>query len=141
MFRKLLKPLLIAILCAFLIGGSFSKDNFGLSQAFTGMMAPTYFWCDFCMLTPDTASQIDFKLPFSTDVATIILTTLFALVLAAPHLMPNKRKHTSSEVKLGAARDTSLAEPPWKAHFKKQKYYNSGAISPKRHAKFRVHTA
>ena len=142
MFSRVLKWSVVAILCAVLIGGSFSQDNFGLTQTLSAPDAsysyPGIFIVDgaiYRIINSGEAPEkgIEFKLPVPSDSTLIILTTLVALMLALPHLIPAKRKHASIVMRMQATGGKLLGSPPWKVELRRRKDFDASGIAPKRH--------
>lgn len=134
MVRRVRRWSLVALLCAILIGGSFSEDNFGLTQTLSAPK-PSYFYDEDGWTDIGSTEETEFKLPYPSDTIIIALTTLCAIFLARPHLTPAKRKHASIVLHMGTAEGASLADPPWKTRFKKLKSYDTSGIQPKRHVR------
>lgn len=149
-----MKALAVIFICAILVVGSVVEDNFGLTQTRTNIGSSgvlnsnidLYLLADerpgsgelFLTYPPPPEKiirQEEFKLPFPPETNAIILTTLFALVLARIHFMPSKREYIPS------LSTDELQYPSWKVPFKKYKYHHSGAILPKRHPKYNSRSA
>ena len=119
----LIRIVIVALLCALLVGGSFVEDNFGLTQTRIELQAG---WprCNFCF--PD--DQIDFKQSLTPDTAIIIVAALVALILALPHFISGMRENSVTPANVQCELYT-----PREAPFKKRK---RAAILPKRHSRY-----
>jgi len=153
MLIRAIRVLIIVLVCACLIVGSFVEDNFGLTQTRTNIGSPgvlssidlypstdmrSKFGELFIINLPQPAEsfgQEEIKLPFPPETIAIMLTTLFALVLLRSHFMPGKREYIQSLTTYEGL------YPSWKVPFKKYKYHHTGAILPKRHPKYHSRSA